>query len=87
MAPENHGDEKREHEQTDPTPEHENEGEGSRTADRRYREGVRKHLRTNDVEGEAREAAEALDDEDEAEAMRAAEEKGRAPAERTPTRK
>ena len=79
------GDEKREHEQpTEPTPAVENEGEGSASADRRYREGVRKHLRTNDVDAEAREAAEALDDAEEAETLRAAEQQARAPSQPSP---
>jgi hypothetical protein len=54
-----------------------NEGEGSRTADRNYREGIKKHLQTHDVEQEAREAEKALDDEGQRKELEAAERKGR----------
>ena len=39
-----------------------NQGEGNRTADREYREGLKKHLETHDVDAEAKEAEKALDD-------------------------
>ena len=42
-----------------------NEGEGSRTADRKYREGVEKFSRENDVEKLAREADVDMDAEQE----------------------
>jgi hypothetical protein len=54
----------------------ENEGEGSRTADRRYREGVEEHLRKGKVEEEAERAAQALDERPEE--LRRAEEEGKA---------
>lgn len=52
-----------------------NEGEGSRTADRRYREGVQETLRKSDVEEAAR-RAEAEVEKDPG-AYRRAEEEGR----------
>jgi hypothetical protein len=52
------------------------EGEGSRTADRRYREGVEEHLRKGNVEEEAERAAQALDERPEE--LRRAEEEGKA---------
>jgi hypothetical protein len=55
----------------------ENEGEGSRSAARRYNEGVRKTVETGKVGRKAREAAEALNDPKQAKAMREAEQKGR----------
>jgi hypothetical protein len=54
----------------------ENEGEGNRTADRRYREGVEEHLRKGTVEEEAERAARSLDEQPEE--LRRAEEKGKA---------
>ncbi len=54
-----------------------NEGEGNRTADRNYRRGVRKHGATHDVEKEARDAANALDDPKQAKEMKRAEEIGK----------
>lgn len=54
----------------------ENEGEGNRTADRRYREGVEEHLRKGKVEEEAERAARALDEQPEE--LRRAEEEGKA---------
>lgn len=52
-----------------------NEGEGSRSADRRYREGVEEHLRKGKVEEEAERAARDLDERPEE--LRRAEEEGR----------
>ena len=54
-----------------------NEGEGNKTADKQYRDGVRKHLKTHDVADEARKAADALDDPKEAKTLRKAEDAGR----------
>ncbi len=53
-----------------------NEGEGSRSADRNYRAGVKEHLETHDVEAEADEARKALDGE-EGEALEQAERAGK----------
>ena len=53
----------------------ENEGEGSRTADRRYREGIAEHLRKADVEEEAERAARDVDANPEE--FRRAEEEGK----------
>lgn len=53
-----------------------NEGEGSRTADKQYREGVRDHVQHHDVQGDARRARDAVDG-PEAEELRRAEEAGR----------
>ncbi len=52
-----------------------NEGEGSRTADREYREGVQEHLRRGHVEEEAERAARDLDEDPDE--LRRAEEEGR----------
>ncbi len=52
-----------------------NEGEGSRTAARSYREGVEEHLRKGKVEEEAERAARDLDERPEE--LRRAEEEGR----------
>jgi hypothetical protein len=52
------------------------EGEGSRTADRRYREGVEEHLKKGKVEEEAERAARSLDEHPEE--LRRAEEEGKA---------
>jgi hypothetical protein len=52
-----------------------NEGEGSRTADRRYREGVEEHLRRADVEEEAERASKELDERPDE--LRRAEEEGK----------
>ena len=57
-------------------PVHGKGGEGNVEADRRYREGVKKTLASGEVEELAEEAARALDG-DEAESLRAAEERGR----------
>ena len=54
-----------------------NEGEGNRTADRRYREGVRRHVESGASEPAAREAQRALESEA-ADELRQAEEAGRA---------
>ncbi len=52
-----------------------NEGEGSRSADERYRQGVAEHLRKGNVEEEAERAARDLDEDPEE--LRAAEEEGK----------
>jgi hypothetical protein len=49
------------------------EGEGNHTADRRYREGVRKSVKDGKIEQHAEEAAEALDG-PEGDALREAQE-------------
>ena len=54
-----------------------NEGEGNKTADRNYRAGVEQHLKTHNVDEEARKAAAALDDDKEREALKAAEAAGK----------
>ena len=54
-----------------------NEGEGNRTADRRYREGVRRHVDSGAPEAAAEEAERALEG-DEAEELREAEAEGKA---------
>ena len=53
-----------------------NEGEGNRTADRKYREDVRRHVESGTVESEAEEAKEALEGA-EGEELRRAEEQGK----------
>jgi hypothetical protein len=55
----------------------ENEGEGNRTADRNYREGVQKHLKTKDVQQEGEEAKEALEDESQRQDLEDAEQAAR----------
>jgi hypothetical protein len=55
------------------------EGEGSYTATHRYNEGLREHLQTHDVEGEAEEAREALEG-DERDELQQAEQRGKARA-------
>ena len=54
-----------------------NEGEGNRTADRKYREDVRRHVESGAVEPAAEEAEETLRG-PEAEELRRAEEAGKA---------
>jgi hypothetical protein len=54
-----------------------NEGEGNRTADRKYREGVRRHVESGASEAAAEEAEHALEG-DEADDLREAEAKGKA---------
>ena len=54
-----------------------NEGEGNRTADRRYREGVRRHVQSGASEPAAEEAEDALKG-DEADDLRKAEEAAKA---------
>jgi hypothetical protein len=54
-----------------------NEGEGNRTADRRYREGVRRHVQSGASEPAADEAERALEG-DEADDLRKAEEAAKA---------
>ena len=54
-----------------------NEGEGNRTADRRYREGVRKHVESGAPEAAAEEAERALES-DEGDELRKAEAEGKA---------
>ena len=54
-----------------------NEGEGNRTADRKYREGVRRHVESGASEAAAEEAQDALESA-EAEELRKAEESAKA---------
>ena len=54
-----------------------NEGEGNRTADRKYREGVRRHVESGASEPAAEEAQHALEGA-EAEELRRAEEEAKA---------
>jgi hypothetical protein len=54
-----------------------NEGEGNRTADRKYREGVRRHVESGASEAAAEEAEHALEGA-EAEELRKAEESAKA---------
>ena len=54
-----------------------NEGEGNRTADRRYRQDVRRHVESGAVEPAAEKARETLEG-PEAEELRKAEEEGKA---------
>ena len=53
-----------------------NEGEGNKTADRHYREGVKEHVQSGASEAAAEEAERALEG-DEARELREAEEKGK----------
>ncbi len=53
-----------------------NEGEGNRTADRHYRDGVKRTIESGTVDGKAKEAEAALEG-SEADALKRAEEKGR----------
>ena len=50
-----------------------NEGEGNRTADRKYREGVRQHVESGASEAAAEEAKEALEGAEGEELRKAAE--------------
>lgn len=59
-------------------------GEGNHAADRRYREATEKFIAEGKVEGAAREAQRAVEDEREGRELRQAEERGRAPAGRQP---
>ena len=64
----------------DETPENDqlkNEGEGNRSADRQYREGVRKHVESGASEAAAEEAQRALEGA-EADELRKAEESAKA---------
>ena len=63
----------------DPSVTKETQGEGNRSADREYREGVAKHVQAGKSEQAAREAEEALDS-DEAEELEAAEATGKSRA-------
>jgi hypothetical protein len=56
----------------------ENEGEGSRTADERYRRGLEEHLRRGTTEQEAEQARREL--EERPEELRRAEEAGKRPS-------
>jgi hypothetical protein len=56
-----------------------NEGEGNRTADRQYREGVSRHISSGESEPAADEARRALDG-DEADDLREAEQEGKSRA-------
>ncbi|NYZ15902.1 hypothetical protein HL658_25460 [Azospirillum sp. RWY-5-1] len=53
-----------------------NEGEGNRTADRQYVEGVKDHVKNHDVQGDAQRAKDAVDGPEGAE-LRRAEEAGK----------
>ena len=53
-----------------------NEGEGNKTADRRYREGVERTVKSGHVEQKAKEAERALDSAD-GDKLRQAEDQGR----------
>lgn len=53
-----------------------NEGEGNRTADRRYREGVKRHVESGDSERAADEAQRAVDS-DEGDELRRAEDEAK----------
>jgi hypothetical protein len=59
-------------------PKSENEGEGSRTADREYRKGVEEHLRRGKTEEEAEQAR--RDVERSPDEFRRAEEEGKKPS-------
>lgn len=65
--------------QVAPAPETQNEGEGSRTAARRYNTGAGKMATSGKVEELARKAKEALDGEEGDELKRAANEAQKAP--------
>jgi hypothetical protein len=54
-----------------------NEGEGNRTADRKYREGVQRHVRSGESEPAAEQAEHALET-NEADELRKAEEAAKA---------
>ena len=56
-----------------------NEGEGNRTADRKYRQGVQEHMKQHDVQDEAKRARDAIDS-PEGDALRRAEEEGKSHA-------
>lgn len=56
-----------------------NEGEGNRTADRRYRDGVRDHVEHHDMAADAQRARDAVDGPEGA-GLRRAEEQARAHA-------
>jgi hypothetical protein len=60
-----------------PTNDQKNEGEGNRTADRKYREGVRRHVQSGASEPAADEAEQALES-NEADELRKAEEAAKA---------
>lgn len=55
----------------------ENEGEGNKSADRNYRAGVKRHLKKGNVEQEAQQAKDALEDEDQRKDIEDAEEAAR----------
>lgn len=59
-------------------------GEGNQAADRRYRDATEKFVAEGKVDGAAREAQRAVEDEDERRELERAEEQGRAPARRRP---
>jgi hypothetical protein len=54
-----------------------NEGEGNRTADRKYRENVKRHVESGAPEAAAKEAERALES-DEGDELRDAEQEGKA---------
>lgn len=76
-------DPKQREEEKQPVGVGENEGEGSKSADRHYREGVQKTVESGRVEELGEEAAEALDGE-EGDELREAEEAGKRRAEEVP---
>ena len=59
--------------------ENRNEGEGNRTADRQYRQGVQDHVQHHDVQGDAQRARDAVDG-PEGKELRRAEEEGKSHA-------
>lgn len=60
-----------------------NQGEGNREADRKYRGAATEHAQSGRVERAAREAEQALDDENEAAELEEAEEEGKSRARST----
>jgi hypothetical protein len=67
----------------EPNPKPKISGEGNREADRKYRNAATEHAQSGRAEPAAREAEEALDDEDEAAELEEAEEQGRSRARST----
>ncbi|MBK7859130.1 MAG: hypothetical protein IPJ65_11025 [Archangiaceae bacterium] len=59
--------------QNEDVEEGENEGEGNRTADRNYRAGVEKTVKSGKVEAGAKKAEEALEDDEQREELEEAE--------------
>jgi hypothetical protein len=73
-------DDEIESDEPDISPANRNEGEGSRTASRRYQEKLQEFIDEGRVSSAARDAARAVDDPTEGPELRAAEEAGKAPA-------